>query len=88
MRRHTLTFLPLCLAHCLPLLVSVLAFVAAALACSLPGQPNVIVVTATPSPLWLARRLEQLGIRSVNAIVDVTNLVMLETAGSSHAHYR
>ena len=42
-------------------------------------------VRATQSPPWLARRLEQLGIRSVNAIVDVTNLVMLETGQPLHA---
>ena len=38
-----------------------------------------------PSPLWLANRLEQHGIRSINNIVDVTNYVLLEYGHPLHA---
>ena len=31
-----------------------------------------------PSPEWLRSRLEAAGLRSINSVVDVTNLVMLE----------
>ncbi|MFI5318062.1 MAG: phenylalanine--tRNA ligase subunit beta [Myxococcota bacterium] len=38
-----------------------------------------------PSPPWLAARLEAAGMRSVNNVVDVTNLVMLELGQPLHA---
>jgi len=38
-----------------------------------------------PSPLWLARRLESLGIRSISNVVDATNLVLLELGHPLHA---
>lgn len=39
-----------------------------------------------PSPWWLRRRLETLGGRSVNNVVDVTNYVMYECGQPLHAY--
>lgn len=41
-------------------------------------------VAIGPSPDWLKERLEVLGQRSINAIVDLTNYIMLETGQPLH----
>lgn len=38
-----------------------------------------------PSPAWLRKRIEAVGLRSINNIVDITNFVMLESGQPLHA---
>jgi phenylalanyl-tRNA synthetase beta chain len=42
-------------------------------------------VRVGPSPRWLVRQLESVGMRSVNNVVDVTNLILMELGHPLHA---
>src|SRR5204863_4142907 len=42
-------------------------------------------VKVGPSPQWLRAKIESVGIRSINNIVDVSNFVMLEIGQPTHA---
>jgi len=42
-------------------------------------------VSIRPSPEWLKKRIESIGIRSINNVVDVTNYVLMEYGHPLHA---
>ncbi len=42
-------------------------------------------VTVGPSPEWLVEKLEAVGVRAINVLVDVTNLVLMEFGQPLHA---
>ena len=42
-------------------------------------------VKVGPSPLWLCAKIESVGVRSINNVVDISNFVMLELGQPTHA---
>ncbi|MDP9292306.1 MAG: phenylalanine--tRNA ligase subunit beta, partial [Verrucomicrobiota bacterium] len=57
----------------------------AAKQCAFYSGRKISGVKIGPSPEWLRTRLDSLGVRSINNVVDVTNLVMLEIGQPLHA---
>lgn len=53
--------------------------------CDFYGAAVIEGVTVGPSPVWLRTRLEAIGQRSINNIVDATNYVMFELGQPLHA---
>lgn len=60
------------------------AAIAASDAASFYGIRRIDGVKVVPSPEWLKKRLESVGLRSINNVVDVTNFVMFETGQPLH----
>jgi phenylalanyl-tRNA synthetase beta chain len=61
------------------------AAIAAPVAASFYSIRRIDGVKVGPSPEWLRKRLESVGLHSINNIVDVTNFVMFEMAQPLHA---
>ena len=53
--------------------------------CPRYGARIVKNITVKESPHWLADRLEKIGIRAINNIVDITNYIMLDIGHPMHA---
>ena len=49
------------------------------------AQDYNVQVSSQPSPQWLRAKIESVGIRSINNIVDISNFVMLELGQPTHA---
>lgn len=54
-------------------------------ACLFYTARRIAGVKVAQSPEWLRRKLEAVGLRAINNVVDVTNLVMLEVGQPLHA---
>jgi phenylalanyl-tRNA synthetase beta chain len=59
--------------------------IAAPVACPLYTAVKISHVTVQDSPTWLKQRLESIGLRPINNIVDVTNYVLHELGQPLHA---
>ncbi len=59
--------------------------ISAAHECPFYSARRIEHVAVGPSPAWLRAKLEAVGLRSVNNIVDITNFVMLELGQPLHA---
>ncbi len=53
--------------------------------CAFYSARKISGVKVAPSPAWLREKLEAVGIRSINNVVDVTNFAMLEMGQPLHA---
>ena len=54
--------------------------------CGMFSAATISGVQVGDSPAWVVRRLEALGMRSINNVVDASNMVMLETNQPNHAY--
>ncbi len=59
--------------------------ISAPAACSLYTAVKISNVTVKESPAWLRQRLESIGLRPINNIVDITNFVLHELGQPLHA---
>lgn len=59
--------------------------ISAPLACPFFSVRKIDNVTVGPSPPWLRAKIERVGIRSINNIVDISNYVMFELGQPTHA---
>jgi phenylalanyl-tRNA synthetase beta chain len=59
--------------------------VSAARECPFFSARKIDNVKVGPSPQWLRAKIESIGIRSINNIVDISNFVMLELGQPTHA---
>jgi phenylalanyl-tRNA synthetase beta chain len=59
--------------------------IAATRECAFFSARKIENVKVGPSPQWLRAKIESVGIRSINNIVDISNFVMLELGQPTHA---